>query len=230
MTNVLMSQGMTFKRGKTGIMRKFQAPISLREKQRQERETLILDTAEGIFLEKGYHETSIDEIAALVGVAKGTIYLHFASKEDLVKAIARRNAETFMSEIEAAMADSPTPTEKIETLLNYMYTGFFREETRLLHSLINSPEMKHILLEDQQCGIQSFMDSIFKLITEIIEEGKTTGEFESSLPTPIMVGTFFGLLSPRSAERLGLAETFTPQELARYLTHIYFRGITVQQQ
>ena len=45
------------------------APRSLKEKQRQEREELILQAAEEVLAEKGYYETSIDEIAARVGIA-----------------------------------------------------------------------------------------------------------------------------------------------------------------
>ncbi len=66
------------------MMQPVTAPRSLKEKQRQEREALILQAAEEVLMEKGYHETSIDEIAARVGIAKGTVYLHFPSKEDLV--------------------------------------------------------------------------------------------------------------------------------------------------
>ncbi|MFL5699301.1 MAG: helix-turn-helix domain-containing protein, partial [Ktedonobacteraceae bacterium] len=59
-------------------------PRTLKERQRQEREALILQAAEEVLIEKGYHEMSMDEIAARVGISKGTVYLHFASKEDLV--------------------------------------------------------------------------------------------------------------------------------------------------
>ncbi len=61
--------------------------LSLKEKQRQEREQLIIQAAEEVLQEKGYYETSMDEIAARVGIAKGTIYTHFPGKEELVLAI-----------------------------------------------------------------------------------------------------------------------------------------------
>jgi TetR/AcrR family transcriptional regulator, fatty acid metabolism regulator protein len=59
---------------------------SLKDRQRKERERLILDAAEELLAEKGYHEMSIDEIAARVGVSKGAVYLHFSSKEELLLA------------------------------------------------------------------------------------------------------------------------------------------------
>ncbi|TMC17177.1 MAG: helix-turn-helix transcriptional regulator, partial [Chloroflexi bacterium] len=59
-------------------MQTFRTPTtSLKEKQRREREELIIQAAEEVLQEKGYYETSMDEIAARVGIAKGTIYTHF---------------------------------------------------------------------------------------------------------------------------------------------------------
>src|SRR5256885_7463499 len=83
-------------------------PRTLKEKQRQERKALILQAAEEVLMEKGYHETSIDEIAARVGIAKGTVYLHFPSKEDLVIAIFERDMQQLLrSEEHTSELQSP---------------------------------------------------------------------------------------------------------------------------
>ncbi|MBO0782851.1 MAG: TetR/AcrR family transcriptional regulator [Ktedonobacteraceae bacterium] len=207
-------------------MQKVQMHTPLREKQRQEREALILETAERVFLEKGYHETSIDEIATRVGVAKGTIYLHFASKEDLVKAIVQRSMVAFVRDVKDAVASKLTPGEKIETLLLRIYTRFFREEIRLLYSLYSNPEMKRLAEEEHGHSAKPFINELIELVTEIIEAGKAAKEFDSSLPTPVMVSIFFCLISPRTGERLFNEYGFTPAELASHLARIYFRGIS----
>src|SRR5579883_2772831 len=98
-------------------------PRSLKEKQRQEREALILQVAEEVLLEKGYYETSIDEIAARVGIAKGTVYLHFPSKEDLVIAIFARDMRSFLQNIDEAVETKPTSQAKLEAILHLLYTG-----------------------------------------------------------------------------------------------------------
>ena len=59
----------------------------LREKLHQKRSELILEVAEEILIRKGYHHASMDEIAAQAGVAKGTLYQHFPTKEDLFFAL-----------------------------------------------------------------------------------------------------------------------------------------------
>src|SRR5216684_7426172 len=82
---------------------------SLKEKQRREREELIIRAAEEVLQEKGYYETSMDEIAARVGIAKGTIYTHFPGKEELVMAIFNRTMQTFLEGIDGVIEAEPTP-------------------------------------------------------------------------------------------------------------------------
>ncbi|HZU00398.1 MAG TPA: helix-turn-helix domain-containing protein, partial [Ktedonobacteraceae bacterium] len=117
---------------------------SLKEKQRQEREALILQVAEEVLMEKGYHETSMDEIAARVGVAKGTVYLHFPSKEDLVVAIFARDMQQFLraveTAIEGAAASELTARAKLEAVLRFMYSGLFSKRTRLLSTMYNNTD------------------------------------------------------------------------------------------
>src|SRR6266576_3814877 len=117
------------------MMQPVTAPRSLKEKQRQERESLILQVAEEVLLEKGYQETSIDEIAARVGIAKGTVYLHFPSKEDLVVTIFARNMQTLLEGVDGIIASQPTYRAKLEALLYFMYTGFFSKRAQLLSSI-----------------------------------------------------------------------------------------------
>src|SRR5213076_2188762 len=73
---------------------------SLRERQRQERAALILGVAQDVFADKGYYDASIDEIAARAGIAKGTVYLHFASKEDLLVALVERQINEFLARVD----------------------------------------------------------------------------------------------------------------------------------
>ncbi|MBO0796260.1 MAG: helix-turn-helix transcriptional regulator, partial [Ktedonobacteraceae bacterium] len=93
----------------------------LKERLRQERAELILEIAEVMFIDKGYHDTSMDEIAARAGVAKGTLYQHFPGKEDLVFALFERHLERFERMIEQIAASTETASAKLERILRYAY-------------------------------------------------------------------------------------------------------------
>ena len=206
-------------------MQTFRTPTtSLKEKQRREREELIIQAAEEVLQEKGYYETSMDEIAARVGIAKGTIYTHFPGKEELVLAIFKRDMQTFIEGIDDVIGAEPTPSAKLEALLRFSYTGFFSKQTRLLSSMYNGVDMKRMLAEKGGC-LRELWESLVSHVTKLLEEGKAAGELNSSIPTKVMLFSFFSLLSPKSYDHLLLGEDFSHEDLGKYLWRIYFNGI-----
>ena len=75
-----------------------------RTKPPEVRREEIMDAAQRLFLKHGVGSTSIDDIAAGADVAKGTIYLHFPSKQELLIALGERFAEKHLACIKSAMA------------------------------------------------------------------------------------------------------------------------------
>ena len=63
--------------------------VSKRERRKQARPGELLDAALDLFVEKGFAATRAEEVAALAGVSKGTLFLYFESKEELLKAVVR---------------------------------------------------------------------------------------------------------------------------------------------
>src|SRR5436305_9709875 len=207
------------------MMQPVTAPRSLKEKQRQEREALILQAAEEVLMEKGYHETSIDEIAARVGIAKGTVYLHFPSKEDLVIAIFERDMQQLLQYIDTAMSSDLTSRGKMEAIFDLMHGGIISKRMQLLYSLSNSGGLRHLLVEKKGC-LREIWDQLSARLNSLFEEGKATGEFDSTLPAMVMLSAFYSLLSPKSYERLTEDGQMSAEDVEKNLKRIYFKGIS----
>ena len=62
-----------------------------RERRKEARPQELIEAALTLFVDKGYAATKVDEVAALAGVSKGTLFLYFDTKEDLFKAVIRAN-------------------------------------------------------------------------------------------------------------------------------------------
>ena len=62
-----------------------------RERRKEARPGELLDAALDLFVEKGFAATRVEEVAARAGVSKGTLFLYFSSKEELLKAVVREN-------------------------------------------------------------------------------------------------------------------------------------------
>jgi AcrR family transcriptional regulator len=80
-----------------------QAPTRVERKARTRSE--LLDAAERLFSEQGFHATSVDAVADGAGYTKGAVYSNFASKEDLFLAVYERRVDAAVAEIESRLAD-----------------------------------------------------------------------------------------------------------------------------
>ncbi len=199
----------------------------LKEKQRQERAALILQAAEEVLAEKGYHDTSMDEIAARVGVAKGTLYQHFPSKEDLVFALFERELEKTLQTVEQIVATDLPARARLERILRQMYGELLGKRMQLLFSLLTDMDVRKGLLE-KKLQMRDRMQELAKGLRAVLEEGKEDGSFDPAIPTVVMLMTFFGLLSPHGIEHLAAQEQLSPEELVSSVERIYFTGINAK--
>ena len=213
------------------------ASRSLKEKQRAERETLILQVAEEMLTEKGFHDTSMEEIAQRVGIAKGTIYLHFASKEDLIFTLLKRYAQEFLEGMDQIFALALGPRAKLEAILRAICGSTKR--LQWLIALRQNSEMQRIFEERHalwhQAGDETHEsfhhigEQFVAQVRALFEAGKTAGEFDATLPTAVMLSAFFGAAVSMLSYQRFLGDTPLSQEAyTEYLVRMYFKGIAAQ--
>jgi TetR/AcrR family transcriptional regulator, fatty acid metabolism regulator protein len=197
---------------------------SLKERQRQEREQLILQAAHELLFERGYHDMSIDDLAARVGISKGTVYLHFASKEDLVLALLERGRRDLLQTLDAILSSNGTPREKLRAILERVYSGMSCKQFQVISTVFQNPAMFGRLAEKRQALVEAW-DAPMERIAAVLDEGKAQGEFDTAFPTPIMLSLFRSLLTPHAYQRLVVQEGMPPDAVVRYLTQFFFKGI-----
>lgn len=205
------------------------APFSLKEKQRLEREALILQAAEEVLEEKGYYATSMDEIAARVGIAKGTIYGHFPGKEDLVVALLERNMRTFLQGADAVIAQQITSRARLEALLRYIMSELLQKQMQVFASVTRSLDFAYQDPE-REARLRGLWQGLKDQIVALIEEGKVSGEFKQALSTRAMLCAFFSLLDTRRFQKHLFDDEQGSQQLVNELIEIYFAGIASDQQ
>lgn len=199
----------------------------LKEKLREVRTGLILDVAEKVLVEKGYRDTSMDEIAARAGVAKGTLYQHFSRKEDLVFALFERELEKTLQTVEQIVATDLPARARLERILRQMYGELLGKRMQLLFSLLTDMDFRKGLLE-KKLQMRDRMQELAKGLRAVLEEGKEDGSFDPAIPTVVMLMTFFGLLSPHGIEHLVAQDQLSPEELVSSVERIYFTGINAK--
>src|ERR1700733_9391141 len=107
-----------------------------RTKAPEERRDELMNAAQRLFLEQGVAPTTIEQITSGAEVAKGTFYLYYSSKEDLLAALRERFAQELLMSIRAAIARKPEGDwkGKLAMWARACVTGFF-DSIRLDHIL-----------------------------------------------------------------------------------------------
>lgn len=87
---------------------------------KEEARSRILDAANKVFAEKGYHEATMDDIAKRLGVSKGAIYLYFASKEDLFEAMCKTAPQAFKEILYSSFSSDSNPVQSATQFFDKM--------------------------------------------------------------------------------------------------------------
>ena len=103
-------------------------PAPRRRLSAEERREGILEAALAVFSRRGYHPSSIDEIAQAAGISKALIYEHFASKEELHVSLIEMYAGELFQRVAAAAAPGPDAAVRLEAGLDAVFA--FVEERR----------------------------------------------------------------------------------------------------
>ncbi|MFC5334915.1 TetR/AcrR family transcriptional regulator [Mycobacterium branderi] len=91
--------------------------LSRVEQQQQTRERII-DAAERLFVDEGFHAVSVDRVAGEAGYTKGAVYSNFASKEDLFFAVYERRATRGIAEVEAQLAAAGGASQGMDAVID----------------------------------------------------------------------------------------------------------------
>src|SRR5688572_12360780 len=99
------------------------APAQTRQRRKEARPQELLSAALELFVEKGFAATRSEEVALRAGVSKGTLYLYYPSKEDLLKAVIEQRLS---SEIAAGAAEAASFTGTTPQLLRELLTQWWQ--------------------------------------------------------------------------------------------------------
>lgn len=144
--------------------------IAVREDVRD----LILDATESLLVRYGYAKMTMDDLAQEVGVAKGTLYLHFPSKEEVVLSRIDRMVDRLIGELRELAASRREPVPKLRDMLI----------ARVLYRFDNAKQYAQsidAMLASIRAGLLARRERHFALeasvFTELLEEGKRSGAF-----------------------------------------------------
>ena len=140
-----------------------------------ERKSQILKAAEGVFTKKGFDEARMDDIADETGLSKGTLYLYFKSKDDLIIAILDRMFQREFKQLEDLNRDDVSATDalwKLTDLIANDIVGMVRLIPIVYQFLALAFRNKVV-----QKALKKYVNRYMDILTPIIQRGIDSGEF-----------------------------------------------------
>ena len=140
-----------------------------------QRRAEILDTAQRLFITRGYQSTSVEDILTQIGIAKGTLYYHFSSKEEILRALIARIADG-IAERAGAIAAGPEPA--VRKFLAIMSAARVDEPELALAEELHAPNNAefHVLT------IVETVRRLTPILTGVVEQGVAEGVFSTEHP------------------------------------------------
>ncbi|MDG0872909.1 TetR/AcrR family transcriptional regulator [Paenibacillus thiaminolyticus] len=151
-------------------------------KQAGERRNEILDAADELFGQKGFDGTSTNDILERVGIARGTLYHHFKSKEDIMDALIERYSVRLLGAAQESAADKSIPVVEriIRVVMALNISGGSSSKEIMEH--IHKPQNALMHQKIQRVII----NGVTPILTEIIREGIEQGLFSTPFPYECM--------------------------------------------
>jgi len=150
-------------------------------KKAQERRNEILDAAEELFNQKGFDGTSTNDILEKVGIARGTLYYHFKSKEDIMDALIDRMTDTILEAAKEIGANKSIPVNErmIRVVMALNISGGNGKE---IMEHIHKPQ--NALMHQKIQKI--ILNNVPSILADIIREGIEQGLFNTLYPYECM--------------------------------------------
>jgi AcrR family transcriptional regulator len=191
--------------------------MSLRDKKKIETKYNIFEVAGRLFKEKGYENTTVDEITRVAGIGKGTFFNYFPTKEALLQDFIKQKEELVLDLVKDQLTRNISTKEKIKNIL--VLVAKSNEKDRELTKLFVFEHLKHYGQEERTST------SLDHLIQDIVEKGEKTGEFKSVLDLKMAAGNLAAIYFYSLMEWLWSKDNYSFAEEISKRIDMIFDGI-----
>lgn len=194
--------------------------VTFRQKMQLAREDVILEVVNRLLANKGYELMTVDEVAAEAGIAKASLYRHFASKEDLAAAAMVRMLDGAIA-VAAGLAHELAPVDKLKAVAVWaMQTQLDGEMPALPHA---NSALVAALAKNETYLARVF--TLSDLMGEWIVSAQTDGALSADLPPQLILYTLFARACDPVLHFLKMTSSYSDEEVIALVLKTCFQGL-----
>ena len=184
----------------------------------------ILRAAIKVFARKGFFNAKVADIAKEAGIADGTVYLYFKSKDEILHSIFDQAMERFIAEGRAELARINSPVEKLRKIAE-LHLGRLGADRDLPLSFRSSLRgSTKFMREFSAAGFHDYLE----VIRETIEEGQRAGVFRTDVKPMVCAKILYGSLDEMVTNWILSKKPYSLGPMASEVLKVFLKGVSAK--
>jgi TetR/AcrR family transcriptional regulator, fatty acid metabolism regulator protein len=182
----------------------------------------IVDAAVRVFARNGYYNSRVSDIAREAGVASGTIYLYFKTKDEILVTLFREKMAAWVAHVREQVKDEPDAVAKIRRLVVLHFSVIEKD-----------PALAEVVQVELRQGHKFFrgasaheISAYFELIASMLEEGQAAGAIRRDIAVKTAVKVLFGAMDQMATSWVLGKRKYRLTDTAGDVANIFLRGVT----
>src|ERR1044072_1882418 len=180
----------------------------------------IMRAATKVFARSGYFNAKVADVAREAGVADGTVYLYFKSKEEILRSIFERNTSEAVSAGREELAKIEDPREKLRGIARHHLERLGGDRLLSIVFQVDLRGTTKFMEEFSAAGLAEYLG----LIREVFEEGQAAGVFRKGLKAKLVAKVLFGALDEMATNWILSKRRYKLAPLAGEVLDIFLGG------
>lgn len=194
--------------------------MSKKEEKFQKRHSLILETAEQIIKDKGYYAFKMSDVSDYMDIAKGTLYNHFQSKEELVYNLISPKMLVFTSTLKEIINKQFDSITKIKEIVRATL-----ESSYFQFVLLSFPDMAALFQERNSSELEKIQNDMIECYKKVMVQGKKEQVFHDEISIEYTAYQLLIISDPLIYSLLVQNNKMTHEDFINYTTRNFLFGI-----
>ena len=194
---------------------------TLERQERTDKRAAILRAAIDVFAGSGYFNAQVADVARAAGVAAGTVYLYFRSKDDLLVSIFERTMKEAIDEGRRAIAPVGDPVAKLKAIARLHLDRMGRDRNLAIVFQVELRQSTKFMERFSATTLREYLG----MIRQVIIDGQATGAFAGDINATLASKLFFGALDEMATNWILSRRRYSPAADADAIVDIFVGGI-----
>lgn len=186
-----------------------------------DKRALILDAATHVFAERGFFAAQVADIARRAGIAAGTVYLYFRSKDDILISLFDRTMQDAIRDGRESIAEVTDPIDRLRRIARLHLERLGRDRNLAVVFQVELRQSTKFMARLSATRLRTYLG----IIRDAIADGQTAGVIRTSIAPTLAAKVFFGALDEMATNWMLSRRRYSLAAQADTIVDLFVNGV-----